>query len=114
MILYKEDWAKHPGAFPDFTTNNKSALKFVKLLMTMGVDNYLWPLALHNRDLIGVDPRGTGLSQKQRMMIAIECKENPWYFFREVYKLPSVSGNSHIDFRLNRAIWRCTGCSSIT
>ena len=47
MIIYKEDWDKHPEAFPDLTTSNTSFLRTAKLYKKMGVENCLFHLALH-------------------------------------------------------------------
>ena len=41
-------------------------------------------------------------------MIAMECKFNPWYFFREIAKAPPQSGNVAVRLQANRgnvALW---------
>lgn len=102
MILFMEDWLKFPGAAPDYTTKNKTFLEYAKLLNTMGVRNSLWPLALIDQNLKGIDPHDPKLSLELIGRIAIECKLNPWYYFREVSKAPARAGGDPMDFKANR------------
>lgn len=102
VILFKEDWAKFPTAIVDYNTSNKSFLKLVDLYHKMGVENCEFPLALLQPALVGVDPYDPNLTQEQMQMIALECKYNPWYFFREVSRIPPNSGNKPIQFIANR------------
>jgi hypothetical protein len=69
----------------------------------MGVENCLFPLALHNPLLQGVDPFDPNLTMEQINMITIECKENPWYALREIIKIPPVAGPNPVAIRANRA-----------
>jgi hypothetical protein len=101
MILFPQDWAKY-NAFPDYNTSNKSFTHVVRLFHDMGVKNCLFPLALYNRDLVGVNPYDPSLTIEQKTMVAIECKWNPWYFFREVARVPPQSGSEAIPFIANR------------
>jgi hypothetical protein len=60
-------------------------------------------LVLHNPKLQGVDPHDPNLTHEQKLDIAIECKTNPWYFFREVARLPPQAGSIEpAEFRANR------------
>jgi hypothetical protein len=68
----------------------------------MGVDNHAFCLALHNPSLQGVDPFSEDLTNEQKIAIALECQENPWYFFREVACAPAASGTENIRFKANR------------
>ena len=56
MILFLRDWTQYEEAIPDYKTNNKTFLRFSGLLKAMGIKNHLFPLALHNAELQGVDP----------------------------------------------------------
>ena len=105
MILFREDWSKEEnfGAIVDTNTSNKSFLRIAGLLKKMGVKNHTFMLALHDRSLVGVDPYSKELSKKTKIKIATECKINPWYFFREVLRLPPPAGNDSIPLRANRA-----------
>lgn len=92
MILFYDDWEKHPSAIPDINTTNSSFLRLSALYRDLGIRNHAFLLALHNPDLIGVDPHSENLSEEQMAMIAIEMSENPWYFFREISLIP-MSGS---------------------
>lgn len=102
MILFLEDWAKYPTAIPDVTTTNTSWLRFVELLKAMGVKNHAFPLAIHNPNLIGVDPHSINLTVNQMVEIQVECHFNPWYFFREVLRIPPNAGPNPLPLQANR------------
>ena len=101
MILFKEDWAKYPSAIPDVTTKNKSFLEYVKTLRLMEVDNHAWPLALHNPNIQGVDPFSEYLTAEEKLAIAEEVAINPWYFFREILRIPAKGSPEPVPFRAN-------------
>lgn len=103
MILFLKDWDNYPDAIPDFKTTNQSFLDLAALLKKMGVKNHLFFLALHQPELQGVDPYSETLTLEQKQMIAIECEFNPWYFLRELMRVPPVAGIDPVQFRANRA-----------
>lgn len=110
MILFKEDWNKpqYQSAIIDYDTKNTSFLNVVGIYEKMGIENRFFPLALVNPKLKGIDPHDPKLSIDQQVQIAIECKVNPWYFFREVLKAPASGSGSPIPIRANRgniALW---------
>lgn len=100
-LLYKRDWARLPATI-DRKTNNESFLKLVDLYARMGVKNCEFILALFQPELSGVDPFDPTLDDATKMKIALECKYNPWYYFREVARIPPNSGNIPVKFRANR------------
>lgn len=102
MILFKEDWDKYPTAIPQLNTSNVSFLRYSKLLQTMGVENYLFPLALINPLLQDIDPHSPNLTRREMAMIIRECKMNPWYAFREIVRLPPASGADPVPLEANR------------
>lgn len=102
MILFKEDWDKYPSAIVDVKTSNRSFLKYSALLKSMGVANHLFPLALHNPELQGVDPFDPNISMEQMCMVAIEAKQNPWYAFREIMRAPGRGSPEPTPFQANR------------
>ncbi len=102
MILFKDDWAKYPEAIIDLQTSNKTFIRLAGLYKSMGIDNAEFCLALHDTTLIGVDPYSKELTTEQKQRIAIECKINPWYFFREVVRVPAVAGPDNKPLRANR------------
>lgn len=100
-ITFAHTWGDK-GFIPDLSTKNKSFLRCCKIFQMMGVKNYLWPLALRDRGLAKVDPWDPNLSIETKVRIAIECKVNFIYFFREVVRIPSAGGET-IPFIANRA-----------
>jgi hypothetical protein len=107
MILFKKDWDNYPSAIPDYSTKNVSFVRYTKLLKAMGVDNHLFCLALIDQSLQGVDPFDPKLTEAQMELILAECIENPWYFFREVLRIPAIAGAGNSPLIGNR------GCISI-
>lgn len=89
MILFEKDWAKYPSAIVDTSTNNKSWIDICALYRDMGVKNHLFPLALLTPSLVGVDPYNPK-NDIEAAKILIECRLNPWYFFREVVRDPKI------------------------
>lgn len=103
MLLFQEQWkTEYPEAIADTTTKNTSFIRYCALLKTMGVQNHHWPLMLINTDLQGVDPYDPNLSRTQMEDIIVECKLNPWYFFREIARDPKGTPDRPIIFRANR------------
>lgn len=103
MILFQEDWAKYPEAIPHLKTTNSSWVRISGIFKLMGVRNHLFLLALHNPLLEYVDPYSPNLTNEEILMIVMECKENPWYFFREVLRLPITGSPENVKFRATRA-----------
>lgn len=101
-ILHKSDWLDYPTAIPDYNTKNLHFLKMVDLYIQMGVENHLWPLALIQPQLQYIDPFSDKLSVEEMIMIKNECLYNPWYYFREIVRIPPASGNRPVPFKSNR------------
>ena len=92
----------------DEKTKNTSYVDLAHKLKLMGIENHYFFLALHNPDLQGVDPYSDKLTDKQKVAIVLECKVNPWYFFREIARAPSNAGgesNVVTANRANIAVW---------
>ncbi len=102
MVLYLEDWCRYPGAKPNYDTKNESYLKLAGTYYAMGVKNYAFMLALHDQSLKDVDPFSPFLTELEMVKIAIECKINPWYYFREIAKVPARSGSDAVPLLANR------------
>lgn len=102
MIIFLDDWKKYPTAIYDDKTTNQSFIRLVETYYRMGIKNHLFPLALYQPALQGVDPFSPDLTQAQITMITAEAKHNPWYFFREIAKVPAGGGDA-IRFRASRA-----------
>lgn len=110
MILFKKDWAKYPNAIVHVATSNHTFLKMAELFKGMGVENYYFHLALMQPELEHVDPHSKVLSEETMVKIGFECRYNPWYYFREVARVPPQAGNEPVQLRANRgnlALWWC-------
>lgn len=111
MILFEEDWLKYPEAIADIHTKNESFLRMAKVYREMGISNHMFMLALHNPLLQGVDPFDyENLNLETQLMIAAECKVNPWYFFRECGRAPQQGSMESVPVEANRgnlALWWC-------
>ena len=101
MILYEEDFYKQ-NTVVHTDTKNASWLKMYYLLKKLGVRNNKFFLALINPKLAKIDPHREDLSIEEIQMVATECIYNPWYYFREIIKIPQQGGQP-IPFRLDRA-----------
>ncbi|CAH0448005.1 terminase large subunit [Vibrio phage vB_VpaM_sm033] len=103
MILYLSDWKKYPTAIVDYETKNTSFIDLAETYRKMGIVNCMFPLALIQPELQGVDPFSPDLTLHQKVMIANEAKYNPWYYLREIARVP-VSGSPEPTMYLaNRA-----------
>lgn len=110
MILFQEDWLKEENRGPeglgpivDMETKNKSFLEYAYLLHQMGVKNWYFCLALHDPMLQGVDPFDENLSLEMKKRVGDELSSNPWYYLREVAKVPAAAGYGAVQFRAHRA-----------
>lgn len=109
-ILFKRDWDRYPTAIWDLKTPNHSFLEFAGLLESMGIENHKFMLTLLQPDLVGVDPHNPLLSDDQKLKIKIECTFNPWYFIREVMRVPPAAGDNPVKLNANRgniSLWWC-------
>jgi PHIKZ025 len=109
MILFSKDW-REQGAKPDFSSDNRSFVEFAVQLQAMGVKNCAFFLALHDQSLKGVDIYKDELDTDTKSRVVRECKINPWYFFRQIARVPAGSGADPEMIRANRAIicmWWC-------
>jgi hypothetical protein len=102
MILFEKDWAEYPDAIIDLKTSNRSFVRLASVYREMGIQNHAFLLALHNPALQGIDPHSPHLTLAQQGAILIECKVNPWYFFREVVRVPAIGGGDPIPLEANR------------
>lgn len=102
MIRFADDWRYFPTAMVHTSTKNKSFVELAGLYRKMGVKNYYFMLALMQPELEHVDPHDPNLDLDTKVKIAMECKYNPWYYFREVVRIPPSAGNIPDKFRANR------------
>lgn len=102
MILFLDDWKRFPGAIANTETSNKSFVRLASVFKEMGIENYAFILALHNQELVGVDPFDPDLRIEMILKISIEAKINPWFFMRECVKAPPLAGVIPVPFGAHR------------
>lgn len=102
-VLYKKDYVRNSPHI-NLRTTNKSFLRISYILKRMGIENNMFPLYLNDLDLRGIDPHKLGSDDMHLCMkVAYECKVNPWYYFREVIRIPETGTQHGIKFKLSRA-----------
>lgn len=93
--------------FFDIGSPNKSFLRVAKDLKTLGIKNYYFMLEIYDISLISVNPFAhdkdgrTTLTRDQISRVMTECARNPWYFLREVSRIPDQGGTS-VPYKANR------------
>ena len=102
MILFKDDYLKHNVVY-HFTTKNISAIRIAKILKSMGIQNNKFMLVLYDGELANYDPHHlTDPSIELRQRIVAEMKLNPWYFYREIVRIPQTGKPNGVPFEFNR------------
>ena len=84
------------------STSNKSFVDMAMYLKDRGVKHYEFMLLLLDPDLAGVDPYDPRLSSVMKTKILREVLYNPWYFIREVVRIPQAGKAGGIPFVLHR------------
>ena len=85
----------------DTKTRNISFKQTAADLNRLGIKNNLFFLRLYDPSLQGVDPHSPLLSEGMAIKIINECIINPWYYLREVARIPEQGGTS-MPFQLHR------------
>jgi hypothetical protein len=101
MILFHSDWDLYPTACIHKETRNESFLEMAQVYKAMGVRNHAFMLSLLQPELRHVNPFDENLSAEIKNKIAIECRFNPWYYFREIVRFSA--GATPRPFKANRA-----------
>ena len=90
----------------DVNTKNLSFIQTAKDLQNLGVKNNKFFLKIFDPKLIGVDPYSPALTREQIQRIIVEVMRNPWYYLREIARIPeqgSAQGpGSGTPFQLHR------------
>lgn len=103
MICLFDSDLSQCGGIIDTETQNPHFLRMVRVLEKMGIKNRYFFLHLTQPELQGIDPHNMSDSSSElKMRIMYEVKVNPWYFLREVIRVPSAGGDP-IRYILNRA-----------
>lgn len=111
MLLFGKDWGRYKTMpIVDTKTKNESFLRLVSLYEEMGIKNAYFPLTLLQPELQGVDPHSDDLTDRQKVLIGLECQYNIWYFLREVVRIPPQAGPNPIPYIANRGNIALTWC----
>ena len=102
-ILFLSDWQKYPNATIHYETKNTSFLRLAEIYYKMGIKNNAFPLALLQPELKDVDPFDEGLPFDIKAKILYECKNNYWFVFREIIRVPTPGATEASRFRADRA-----------
>lgn len=116
-ILYQKDWNRYPTAIIDDKTKNTSWLEQAAKYKTMGVKHWYFHLALLQPELRNYDPFDPDLPEEIVQKMMYEVKYNPWYFFREIQKVPAKTAGGAGLLRANRgniALFWCVFNAFIT
>lgn len=96
----------------DWETTNSSFLDLYNDLYKLGIKNNKFFLKLYDTDLIKINPYQKNLPLELKIKIFVECVINPWYFLREVCRIPEdgtpieVGGGTQYKIdRNNLASW---------
>jgi len=100
MILFPSDYYKEKVYF-DTKSTNISALHMTRVLHNMGIKNNKFFMVTTQKDLIGRDIHKADPSEELAGIIAYEVKVNPWYYYREVVRVP-IQGGAPIPFKFHR------------
>lgn len=100
--------------FYDFNTKNKSFLQLYNDLYHLGIKNNKFFLRLYDRDLQGIDPYSPVLPKETQIKMYIECLINPWYWLREILRIPTdgmpIEIGGGVPYQIDRnnaAGWYC-------
>lgn len=74
------------------TTKNTSFIKMYSHLKKKGIRNNKFFLRLYDQDLLRVDPFSKTLTPAQKSKILVEIAKNPYYFIREIVRIPIPGG----------------------
>lgn len=89
------------GKIYDLGTPNKSFLQVASDLKKLGIKNFYFMLELCDPSLVGVDPYAPNLTKDTISRIMTECSRNPWYYLREISRIPD-QGGSGVPYKANR------------
>lgn len=100
--------ARIGNKFYDLGTSNKSFLQFSKDLKMLGIKNWFWALEICDPSLVSIDPYAidkstghTALSKDQVARVMNEIAKNPWYYLREIARIPDQGGTA-VPYLANR------------
>lgn len=78
-------------------TQNMSFLKMYRYLRERGIKNNKFFLRLYDESLANVDPHSLRLTDIQKTKILTEVTKNPYYYLREVVRIPIPGGTTRFE-----------------
>lgn len=97
------------GVNYDTKTANKSFLQVAKDLKTAGIKNWYFMLQINDVSLLGVNPYAKDektnevlVTKDQIDRINLECRRNPWYYLREISRIPTAGYSNGVPYIANR------------
>ena len=94
--------------FYDIGTSNTSWLQLAKDLRELGVKNWYFMLEVKDPNVVTIDPHACDddghctLTNDQIARVVTECSRNPWYYLREVSRIPDPGNPKGIPYKANR------------
>lgn len=83
-------------------TTNKSFIDMHLYLKDKGIRSNEFMLLLLDPDLARINPRDPYLSPQMKSRVLRECMYNPWYFLREICRIPTDGRSDGVAFILHR------------
>ena len=94
---------KSGNGYIHYNTTNRSFLDVMEQLKNREVKNHYFMLALFDPTLAEIDPFREDLTKDQQIAVMIECSRNPWYFFREILRIPNGKNVDKFTLDLSRS-----------
>jgi hypothetical protein len=92
-----------------YDTSNISFIKMYKILKDLGIKNNKFFLKIYDESIKNLNPFDEeNLTVEQKVKIKRECKRNPWYFLREVVRIPVPGGS--VRYEIHRGNLALTWC----
>jgi hypothetical protein len=81
-------------------TSNESFLKTSDLLASKGIQNNKFMLSLFDPVLAEIDPLSPDLTDELKIRVLSEIIKSPWYFLREIIRVPISGGRIPYELHL--------------
>lgn len=95
----------------DWNTTNKSFLKVYNELYNLGIKHNKFFLRIFDEDLCGLDIYNSYMPIQLQLKVILECMINPWYWLREVCRIPqdgtSIKPGGGVQYVLDRNNLAC-------
>lgn len=84
------------------STQNKSFIEMHLYLKDRGIKHNEFMLLILDPDLARINPRDPRLPAQMKARVLRECIYNPWYFLREICRIPTDGRADGVPFKLHR------------